>query len=142
MPPAYNTLRILWLAFIPSHLALLGVRFMVPPTTGGGGPPDAVFVVLSLGFVVALFVVPRLAAFQRMPANTAWIIRFALAETIAVQSFALHVLGGSLPVGLGLAALGLLMHLLQVPTADRFTRWEMEREGQGGRSDQQGLGPR
>jgi len=129
MPDSYKSLPILWVAMLNAVLVLAGVTFsgVVPPTGEGGLP--ALVLVLPAGMSGALSVVGVRLFMPTIPAQSAYIVRFATAESVAVFGLVAHVLGGPLPLVVGFFVVSLTLLVVARPTEDGFTEWEMRRGG-------------
>ncbi len=88
-----STLRILWFAYVSTLLVFGGIAFFIP-REAGDGVPYFLHVVPAVGCAVASFVVPgtlvRQAKAGQAPAavaQTAFILKMALIEAVALFGF-------------------------------------------------------
>lgn len=134
MTPEFNTLRILWGAFVASHVAIL----VVGQVFASDGPFDAavvgMFALLSIPSAIGgLFVLPL--TMRQAPMLQVSLIRFAMFESVALFGLVASVAGSAPGAGLGLGVFALLLHLSLFPTEERYTAWEI------GRADADGQQP-
>jgi len=123
------TSRILWFAFLVTQVvfAFVGTFLLPPPASAPEVTTMAAVSAAALPELGALVLAPRL--FGHMPAASAWILKYALCEGIAMFGVAAHAIGAPSPLALGLHAVAIVALLTQFPTAERFTRWEVDRLG-------------
>jgi hypothetical protein len=126
--PDTQQLWLLWVSFLISQCVFLGILLFLSPD----GDADLVMVI-ALGAVglfeilFGLFGVPLVM--WKSPAQTAYLVRWALHEAGVVSGFALVFVGGPMPVFLGLLGVSFIAMWLTRPTADAVTAWEMRRLG-------------
>ena len=129
--PELFTARILWVAFLVTQavFVVVGTFFLPPPT--GPAETTAVAVVMAMGLppMVALSFGRRM--FGHMPVLSAWLIKFALCEGVVLFGVVLHAIGAPTGAAWAMQAVGVVALLTQLPTAERFTRWEVDRLGRG-----------
>lgn len=122
-----RTVQRLWFAFASSQTVFPVVAFLARP-------PDAVIEPSIAGVLALLMVVesalglvgvPRL--FVKVPASSAFLIRFAIFEAVAIFGFVGAFLGASLTMSIGGSALSLMLLALTFPTEERYTAWEVRR---------------
>jgi len=127
MPESYRTLPIVWIAMMIAVVTIGVVTFAgVVPTTEGD---PIIPYVLAIPAVVtgAMSAIGVRMFMGRQPAQTAYILRFSFAESVAIFGLMSHSQGApTVVVGLHFAASLALMALAR-PTPDAFTEWEMRR---------------
>ena len=126
-----RVLKIIWFSFMASVAMFQLVGFV-------GSPPDQALdpvFYMAIGVCAvgsAAFGGVGIPLFMRhLPAQNAFLIRYALYESVAIYGVMLCFIGGGLLPSLlaGVATWTLL--LLSFPTEERFTAWEVRRLGDG-----------
>ena len=126
-----RTLKIVWFSFMASVAMFQLVGFV-------GSPPDRAIepvMYMAIGICAAGSAafgwvgVPRFL--WRQEAQNAFIIRYALYESVAIYGVMLCFMGGGLLPSLLAGVATWMLLLLSFPTEERFTAWEVRRLGDG-----------
>jgi hypothetical protein len=126
-PGQANVLPILWVSFFSAHVLFAGVSTVVAPVADLG-PAAAVFGLVAL-LPAGLAAEGGILARAITPAQSWFIVRFAMAESAAILGLVAFLTSGSHLVQLGCAALGLVAHLLSFPSEGALARYAATRSG-------------
>jgi len=128
MPQTYKTLPIVWIAMLIAVLILTGITFSgVMPVQSSDGLVPWVLAVPAVGSAGMAVVGVRLLM-GHMPAQSAYIVRFAFAESVAIYGMVAYLQGAPMAMAAGYFVLSLICMVACRPTPDGFTAWEMRRE--------------
>ncbi len=131
MPPELRTLRILWFAFMMS-IAIFQVVILfveLQPTEVDGA---SVGIIAASALGPAAYGLVGVPMFMRsMVAQTAFIVRFACFESVALFGFVAGFDSAAPAVSLAGAVVAWAMMATVFPTEERYTAWEIQRLGQG-----------
>lgn len=127
-------LRIQWIAMFAACAVMTGIGVFIGPEVAATSDPAAsammlpILSVLGLGaLAVSLFGAAPLA--RVVAAFLPWmILRWALAESVAVFGLVLIFLGADLPIGVAFGALGALGILAQPANAAAYERFRREHQ--------------
>jgi len=130
MPPELQTLRIIWFAFVASItvfqiiLLFMGLPQVAPEWTLGG-----IFAVCALGpAAFGVFGVPLFL--RNTVAQSAFIVRFACFESVAMFGFIAAIVANLPALSLGMAVVAWALLASVFPTEERYTAWELRRLGE------------
>lgn len=123
-----RVLQLIWLAFqlTPLLLAFLAFGGPLPPP-----PPGDVTIIAALGaaaFMTGAFGIVGVPLLLRgVAAQSAFIVRFACAETVGVLGLVAHISGASMPVVASFLGISFGLTLILRPTERSYTHWEVRR---------------
>jgi hypothetical protein len=124
-----QTLLVIWSSMCSSIVMFFVIAVLVAPQGAGEVDATVPLVLVLVGFAESMFaLVGAPLVLKGKPAQTAWIIRFALMEAAALFGFVAYWLGATLP-GAALMGWALFGQFLQVPTAARVEAWEAGGDG-------------
>jgi len=124
--PEVRVLKIIWFSFMVSIAIFQVVLVMADAEASMDATQAAVIAATGLGpALVGVIGVPRFLSHQ--VAQTAWILRFACFESMAIFGFVAGFVSGVHALSFGAAALAWLLMISIFPTEERYTAWEVRR---------------
>lgn len=115
-----QTLRIIWLAIVATIPIYAGVGWYLCSQE----PPEAmvsyVLAAMAMGPAVASFLVGPGKPIKIPAYQTASILRFALSESVALNGFVIHFMGGNVLIATALYIASLLLLLAHAPNERAF----------------------